>query len=169
MCFFLWNVWMVSVFIQLLWTKYDSFWNCIELLLKWTAEMIYLQNLLTTLLEFVLTVYSPHNHKILILSFLNFFFYFNYIYFLPGTKYVVLQFQSSLFIQSSCCSQCGSIYRREGRTGVMWSDVEPPASPSGRCRWACPRLVWRRRDAPDTSGQWSAGLADGAAVWQICK
>lgn len=51
MCF-LWNAWMFSVFIQLLRTKYDSFWNCIELLLKWTAEIIYLQNLLTTLLEF---------------------------------------------------------------------------------------------------------------------
>lgn len=51
----------------------------------------------------------------------------------------------------------------------MWSDAAPPASPSGRCRWACRRWAWKRTDAPDIWGRWSAGRVDAAATWQTFR
>lgn len=126
---------------------------------------IYKSNLLTVLLEFILTVWlvlclkSPHNIKI----------WFNLNYnVLLGTKYAVLQFESSIFCLLLHFTDNVGVYTggRGGVTGVMWSDVEPPASPSGRCRWVCLRSAWRRIDAPDTWGQWSAGRAGGATTWR---
>lgn len=70
-------------------------------------------------------------------------------------------------VSFSSCWWRRSIYRgKGGGAGVMWSDAAPPASPSGRCRWACRRWAWRRRDAPDTWGRWSAERAGAAATWR---
>lgn len=44
-----------------------------------------------------------------------------------------------------------------------------PAFPLGKCRWACLRSTWRRRDVPDTSSRWIARRAGAVRVWQICS
>lgn len=129
-------------------------------------KIIYLQNLLRTLAEFIWTVQcspQPQNitfyfSNILLLSVENMFFYnFNQV--------------SLVGLHDAHSVWGGCMYKGAwvGQLRVMWSDAAPPASPSGKCRWACPRSAWRRTDAPDTWGRWSAEPGGGAAVWQTCK